>query len=106
MKTHYDDEALLEYAEGTSEHGEEIAAHASACADCASEIHTHREIIAAMKDPTAWNRRPLNGGETPPAERLARLTSFKQRLDNEDATAKDLVLTLLKGPSAWWRNAR
>lgn len=105
MKTHYDEEALLEYAEGTSERRDEIAAHAESCADCASEIDTHREIIAAMKEPTAWNRRPVADSETPAAERLARLTSFKQRLDGEDVTAKALIATLLKGPSAWWRNA-
>ena len=105
MKTHYDDEALLEYAEGTSVRGAEISAHVAACADCASEIDTHREIIAAMKEPGAWNRRPIDSGETPPAERLARLTSFKQRLDAEDAAAKESIATLLKGPSAWWRNA-
>src|SRR4029077_1063062 len=38
-------------------------------------------------------------------ERLARLTSFKQRLDGEGAAAKELVSTLLKGPSAWCRTA-
>lgn len=106
MKTHYDEDALLEYVEGTSAIGDEIASHAASCKKCASEIHAHREIIAAMKEPAPWNRRPVDSS-TPaaPAERLARLTSFKQRLDAEDAAAKDLIATLLKGPSAWWRNA-
>jgi tetratricopeptide (TPR) repeat protein len=104
MNRHYDDEALLEYVEGTSALGEEIAAHAASCSNCASEIDTHRGMIRAMKEPSVWNRRPVEQ-PTPAAERIARLTSFKQRLDNEDAAAKDLVATLLKGPSAWWRNA-
>jgi len=104
MKTHYDDETLIEYVEGISEQDAEIATHAAACADCASEIDSHREMIAVMKQPTVWDRRPLDQ-VTPPAERLARLTSFKQRLDAEDAAAKELIATMLKGPSAWWRNA-
>jgi tetratricopeptide (TPR) repeat protein len=104
MNQHYNDEALLEYVEGTSALSEEIAAHAASCSDCASEIDTHRGMIRAMKEPSVWNRRPVEQ-PTPAAERIARLTSFKQRLDNEDAAAKELVATLLKGPSAWWRNA-
>jgi tetratricopeptide (TPR) repeat protein len=104
MKTHYDEETLLEYVEGTSAQGEEIAVHVAACRECATEIDGHREMIEAMKQPSVWNRRRLEQG-TPPAERLARLTSFKQRLDGEDAAARELVATLLKGPSAWWRNA-
>jgi len=102
---HYDAEVLLEYAEGLSDIRDEIAAHVSSCAECASEIHTHREMIAAMKEPSSWDRRAAEANATPPAERLARLTSFKQRLDAEDAAAKALIGTLLKGPSAWWRNA-
>jgi tetratricopeptide (TPR) repeat protein len=62
-------------------------------------------MIAAMKEPSSWDRRSSDSSATPPAERLARLTSFKQRLDAEDAAAKELIGTLLKGPSAWWRNA-
>jgi tetratricopeptide (TPR) repeat protein len=102
---HYDADSLLEYAEGLSEISDEIAAHASSCAECASEIHTHREMIAAMREPSSWDRRVAETTATPPAERLARLTLFKQRLDAEDAVAKALIGTLLKGPSAWWRNA-
>jgi tetratricopeptide (TPR) repeat protein len=104
MNRHYDDETLLEFVEGTSALSEEIATHAASCPDCASEIDSHREMIEVMKEPTVWNRKPVEP-VTPPAERLARLTSFKQRLDGEDAAAKELVSTLLKGPSAWWRNA-
>ena len=102
-QAHYDPEALIEFAEGTSILRGEIEAHASTCSTCAREIDAHREMISALRDPEVWrSQRPAQG---PRPERVAALATFKHRLDEEDFAASQLLDESLKGPSAWWTNS-
>ena len=97
--THYDDEALFEYVEGTSPIREEIAAHAAACDDCASEIDSHTDLAAALGTETVWDETPER--ETPAPERPLAV-SFAARLAAEDAAAVELCDQILTGPANWW----
>src|SRR5258708_16682776 len=54
--SHYDDEALLMYAEGSSPIGEEITAHVSGCGECAEMLSAHRELAALLKTAEVWEQ--------------------------------------------------
>ena len=46
--THYDDEALFEYVEGTSRIAADIESHVASCAECSEEVGEHREMIETV----------------------------------------------------------
>src|SRR5260221_12034432 len=53
--SHYDDEALLMYAEGSSPIREEITAHVSGCGECAEMLSAHRQLAALLKTADVWD---------------------------------------------------
>src|SRR5260221_12963746 len=54
--SHYDDEALLMYAEGSSPIGEEITAHVSGCVACAEMLSAHKELAALLRTAEVWEQ--------------------------------------------------
>src|SRR6185369_6832405 len=97
--THYDEFALFEYAEGTSEQREEIEAHLADCPECATSIGEQRQFVAALGQPSVWERTP----DPAPKSRIADLLSINERIDREDALGAAIVADALTGPTAWWR---
>src|SRR5947207_6629731 len=96
---HYDDVALFEYAEGTSEQREEIEAHLADGPACATSIGEHRRFVAALGQPAVWENAP----EPAPKSRFDDLLSINTRLQREDAAGSAIVEDALTGPTAWWR---
>ena len=94
---HYDDEALFQYAEGTSPIAPEIASHVASCDRCSTEIGSHREIVEALQSDEVWR-------EAPPAPRrfVVDVTEFAERAKSEDAKALAVCDEILSGPAAWW----
>lgn len=98
--THYDEDALLEYAEGISAEAEAISAHVGACEPCARTLTAQQELIEMLRCGDVWPELPE---PTPEATaRIAELTSFAGRLDAEEAIASDILDDVFRGPSAWW----
>jgi len=97
--THYDEFALFEYAEGTSEQREEIEAHLADCSECATNIGEHRQFVAALEQPAVWDQAPAPA----PKSRMSDLLSINVRLEREDAAGAAIVGDALTGPTAWWR---
>lgn len=97
--SHYDEFALFEYAEGTSEQREEIEAHLADCPECATSIGEHRRFVAALGQPAVWEKAP----EPAPKSRFGDLVSVNTRLEREDAAGSAIVEDALTGPTAWWR---
>lgn len=96
--THYDDESLFQYVEGSSPIASEIESHLSACGECATEIGEHRELIATLGEEQTWQPQ-----EPAPRQFIVNVIAFAQRarLEDEQAVAQcDQVLT---GPASWWR---
>ncbi|HEY2322158.1 MAG TPA: hypothetical protein VGJ82_04755, partial [Thermoanaerobaculia bacterium] len=61
------------------------------------------DVIEALRDPFVWKAQ--RNTSAPKPERIAALTTFKKRLEDEDAAASELLDSVLKGPSAWWGNS-
>ena len=97
--SHYDEFALFEYAEGTSEQREEIEAHLADCPECSTSIGEHRRFVAALGQPAVWEQAP----ESAPKSRITDILSINARLAREDAAAASIVEDALTGPNAWWR---
>lgn len=97
---HYDDEALLMYAEGTSPIREEITAHVGACPRCAEMLSAHQELAALLKSAEVWEE----PAAVPPqvAAKGRELATVAQTLDREEAAAVALVDELLASPQRWW----
>jgi tetratricopeptide (TPR) repeat protein len=99
--SHYDDEALLMYAEGASPIREEITAHVSGCAECAEMLSAHQELAALLKTAAVWDV-----PAAPEAAVVAKgreLAAVERRLDDEGAAAEALVDEMLTSPPRWWR---
>src|SRR6185369_10409407 len=96
---HFDEFALFEYAEGTSEQREEIEAHLAGCPECATSIGEHRQFVAALGQPAVWDTAP----DPAPKTRMPDLVSISDRVEREDAAAAVLLEDALTGPTAWWR---
>ena len=95
---HYDDEALFQYAEGTSPIAGEIAIHVSGCERCSTEIGSHREIVEALQSDVTWN------DPTPaPRQFVVDVAAFADKARQEDEQAAALCDEVLSGPPAWWR---
>jgi tetratricopeptide (TPR) repeat protein len=96
--THYDDESLFQYVEGTSPNASEIESHVSSCHECAAEVSEHRDLIATLGDSDVW-------GSPAPAPRqwVGNVVAFAERARLEDEQAATQCDELLTGPPAWWR---
>jgi len=97
--SHYDEFALFEYAEGTSEQREEIEAHVADCSECAANIGEHRRFAAALGQPAVWQSTPAPAAKS----RITDLLSINGRIEREDAAAAAIIEDALTGPNAWWR---
>lgn len=98
---HYDDEALLMYAEGTSPIQEEITAHVGTCPRCAEMLSAHQELAALLKSAEVWE-----APAAPPPQVVAKgreLATVAHTLNREEAAAVALVDELLGSPQRWWR---
>src|SRR5260221_14194162 len=99
--SHYDDEALLMYAEGSSPIREEITAHVSGCGECAEILSAHRQLAALLKTADVWV-----GPTTGDAAVMAKgreLSALARRLDDEAAGAQAMVDETLASPPRWRR---
>lgn len=95
--THFDDDALFEYAEGTSPIAHEIAGHLAACGECASEVGSHQEIVSALQHEDTWSdERPA------PRQFVVDVIGFAERARIEEEQAARLCDEVLTGPASWW----
>ena len=94
---HFDDEALFQYAEGTSQIAPEIESHVAACERCASELGTHREMVEALASDEVWKDAPAA-----PREFVVDVQEFADRAKAEDIKASAICDEILSGPAAWW----
>lgn len=99
---HFDEDAILQYAEGSSPIGAEIESHAAECPECAKAIADQREIVDILKSEDVWAGMP---DPTPAAlGRIQEVSNLSSRIAEEDRAAAALLDEILQGPSAWWRN--
>ncbi|HEX7154582.1 MAG TPA: hypothetical protein VF618_24065 [Thermoanaerobaculia bacterium] len=96
--THYDDEALFQFAEGTSPIAGEIEAHVACCEHCAVELEAHRDIVVALGTEDAWTDEP----KPAPKQVVMDVMAFAERARHEDAQAAILCDEILSGPASWW----
>lgn len=96
--THYDDESLFQYVEGTSPIASEIESHVSSCTECALEVGEHRDLIATLSDKALWETSPA-----PPKQFVVKVVAFAEQVRLEDERAVEQCDELLTGPPAWWR---
>jgi tetratricopeptide (TPR) repeat protein len=94
---HYDDEALFQFAEGTSPIGPEIESHVAACDRCSMELGSHREIVEALQSDDVWK-----GASPAPRQFVVDVTEFADRAKAEDAQASKICDEVLSGPASWW----
>lgn len=94
---HYDDEALFQFAEGTSPIAIEIESHVASCDRCSSEVGSHREIVEALQTEEVW-KDPAPA----PREFVVDVIDFAERAKAEDARAAAACDEILSGPAAWW----
>jgi tetratricopeptide (TPR) repeat protein len=96
--THYDDDALFEYVEGTSRNAGDIESHVSACDRCSTEVGEQREMIAHLGSPEVWNEAPAV-----PRRFLVDVAAFAERARHEAESAAAICDDVLSGPPAWWK---
>src|SRR5688500_654616 len=96
--SHFDDEALFQYAEGTSPIAHEIAGHLSACPECASEVGSHQEIVNALQSEDVWL-----DDVAPPRQFTVDVVGFAERARIEEERAARFCDEVLTGPASWWR---
>ena len=95
--SHFDDEALFEYAEGTSPIAQEIAGHLAGCAECAEEVGSHQEIVSALQHEDVWR------AESPaPRQLVAEVIGFAEKARIEEQEASAVCDEILTGPASWW----
>jgi tetratricopeptide (TPR) repeat protein len=99
--THFDDESLFEYVEGTSPKASEIASHVSSCEECAKEVGEQRQMMSTLADGHVWEPVPFN---TPaPRQFIVNVAAFAERARLEDERAAILCEEILSGPPSWWK---
>jgi tetratricopeptide (TPR) repeat protein len=97
LTTHYDDEALFEYIEGTSPISRDIETHVSQCDQCSLEIVEQREMIAQLGSSEVWETPP-----PPPRQFVIDVVAFAERARIEEQDAIAMCDAVLTGPAAWW----
>lgn len=97
MTTHYDDEALFEYIEGTSPIARDIESHVSECAECSAEIVEQREMMVHLSSPEMWET-----PAPPPRQFVIDVVAFAERARMEEQDAVVTCDAVLTGPAAWW----
>lgn len=108
---HYDDDALMKYAEGISPNAGEITAHVAVCESCAATLAGHRELADILRTAKVWESsgmlRVAPAPPPAPAPRqsatMRELAAVGRRLDAEESAAVRIVDEILSTPSAWWR---
>lgn len=95
--THYDEEALFEYVEGTSPIAGDIESHVKACDRCSTEVCEQREMIAQLATSDVWE-----APSTPPRQFLLNVAAFAERARREEEEAVVLCDEILSGPPNWW----
>jgi tetratricopeptide (TPR) repeat protein len=95
--THYDDEALFEYVEGTSPISRDIESHVSACDQCSAEVGEQREMMAHLASADVWQDPP-----PPPRQFVIDVVAFADRARTEAQKAVAICDEVLSGPAAWW----
>src|SRR5260221_9404567 len=98
---HYDDEALLMYAEGTSPIREKITVHVTSCEQCAGMLSAHQELAALLKSADVWE--PATPATAEVVARGKQLATVARGLNHEESGAAAIVDELLSSPQAWWR---
>jgi tetratricopeptide (TPR) repeat protein len=98
--SHYNDDALFEYVEGTSPVAADIESHVSGCDRCATEIGEQREMIAVLRDGEVWEE---NDPAPAPRKFVLDVAAFAARAREEDEQAALLCDEILTGPPSWWR---
>lgn len=96
--THYDEEALFEYVEGTSPIAADIETHVSSCDRCSAEVGEQREMIATLSTPEVWDERA-----PAPRQFVVDVAKFAERARDEEQAAIALCDEILTGPAAWWQ---
>lgn len=95
--THYDDEALFEYVEGTSPIARDIESHVSECEQCSAEVGEQREMMAHLSSSDVWE-----APAPPPRQFVVDVSAFAERARIEEEDAISVCDSVLTGPSAWW----
>lgn len=94
---HFDDEALAQYAEGTSPLAADIESHVPACDVCSTRVSAHRSVVETLRSAEAWESDP-----SPPRHLVLDVVAFANRAKQEEEHARQLCEEILTGPSAWW----
>jgi tetratricopeptide (TPR) repeat protein len=95
--THFDDDTLFEYVEGTSPVDADIASHVSSCGHCSTEVEERRELIATLATEDVWQVQPAA-----PRQFVLDVVSFAERARVEEQKAVALCDEVLSGPANWW----
>jgi tetratricopeptide (TPR) repeat protein len=99
--SHFDDESLFEYVEGTSPMASEIESHVSSCRQCAKEVVEQRQMLATLADSEVWQAIPATA--TAPRQFIVNVAAFAERARMEEESAALLCEQILSGPPAWWQ---
>jgi len=94
--THFDDESLFQYVEGTSPNAGEIESHVSSCSECAGEVGEQRELMGVLGEKEVWDP------TSTPRQFVLNVTAFAERARLEDEQAIHICDEILTGPSSWW----
>lgn len=100
---HYDDEALFQYAEGTSPIAGEVEAHVAGCETCARELGDHREIVRVLQGNEVWEEEVAPAVPPPARKFVVDVIAFAEQARQEEVEARRLCDEILTGPSSWWR---
>ena len=95
--THYDEEALFEYVEGTSPIASDIESHVATCEQCSAEVGEQRDMIAQLASAEVWQQ-----PASPAPQQFVAVRSFAARARTEEAEAAAHCDAILSGPPAWW----
>jgi tetratricopeptide (TPR) repeat protein len=96
--SHYDQESLFEYVEGTSPIAGDIESHVSSCDECSAEVGEQRALMASLGDTDVWESAPPSA----PRQFVVNVTAFAERARHEEEVAAALCDEVLTGPHAWW----
>lgn len=95
--THFDDDTLFEYVEGTSPVDADIASHVTSCGQCSTEVEERRELIATLAGEDVWKVQP-----PAPRQFVLDVVAFAERARVEEQNAVALCDEVLNGPANWW----